>query len=125
MSDDLKWLIGTAVVLILSFSGTIITAFSNLSTRIKKGDDALAALQKQEDDRLHERINRVRDEYVRRDDLDKDITMLERGLDQLRNEMRETTKSLREDMRANTAATNDRLDKLIAIFADGTTRRNS
>ena len=52
---------------------------------------------------LHERVNRVRDEYVRRVDLDGHIGRLE-------SNMRE----LRDELKANHKDMNSRLDALIA-----------
>lgn len=37
---------------------------------------------------LHERVNRVRDEYVRRDDLDGHLSRMEKQFDDIRSEMR-------------------------------------
>ena len=58
------------------------------------------------DDQLHERVNRVKDEYVRRVDYDDSIKQLRESVKELRNETREETKE-----------TNKRLDQVLAALA--------
>ncbi|MBA8818999.1 hypothetical protein BRY73_20005 [Ochrobactrum sp. P6BS-III] len=95
MSEDLKWLMGTAVTLIVFFSGALIAAFRSLSNSQKAGDD-----------QLHDRVNRVRDEYVRRVDLDDHVKQLRDGMKEMRDETREGLKE-----------TNKRLDQVLAVLA--------
>ncbi|WP_313026620.1 hypothetical protein [Brucella sp.] len=95
MGDDIKWLIGTAITLSLFFGGALLTAFRSLSASIKSGDD-----------QLHERVNRVRDEYVRRVDLDDHVRQLRDGMKEMRDETREGLKE-----------TNKRLDQVLAVLA--------
>ncbi|MBX8800472.1 hypothetical protein [Pseudochrobactrum sp. MP213Fo] len=90
MGEDLKWLIGLAA----TFGLALIAAFRSLSATIKAGDDA-----------LHERINRTRDDYVRRVDLDGHVSQLREGMKELKDETRE---SMRE--------TNKRLDQVLAVL---------
>lgn len=42
---------------------------------------------------LHDRISRVRDEYVRRDDLDGHLQRMEKQFDEVRNEMRRNSEN--------------------------------
>lgn len=56
---------------------------------------------------LHERINEIRDQYVKRVDLDRDLTNIYGMLN-----------SIKEDIRGQTDAMNQRLDRLINVFAD-------
>ncbi|KXO76680.1 hypothetical protein [Brucella anthropi] len=95
MSEDLKWLIGLAVGLGGTFTVALIASFRALSANIKAGDD-----------QLHERVNRVRDEYVRRVDFDDSIKQL-----------RESVKELRDEAREGTKETNKRLDQVLAVLA--------
>lgn len=78
MNEEIKWLIGIGVTMVLAFGGMLIGSFRNLSARIAAGDD-----------RLHERVNRVRDEYVRRDDLDGHLQRIDGNVNELRREIRE------------------------------------
>ncbi|QDP53525.1 MAG: hypothetical protein GOVbin4933_71 [Prokaryotic dsDNA virus sp.] len=55
---------------------------------------------------IHERINRVKDEYVRRVDLDGHIVRLDRSVN-----------ALAAEMRSSTVTTNQRLDAILAHFA--------
>ncbi|MBC8718714.1 hypothetical protein [Ochrobactrum sp. Marseille-Q0166] len=75
--DDIKWLIGIAV----TFGLALIAAFRSLSASMKAGDDA-----------LHERINRIRDDYLRRVDLDGHVSQLRDGMKELRDETRDSAK---------------------------------
>ncbi|MBM6397940.1 hypothetical protein ACFW0F_15255 [Brucella anthropi] len=95
MSEDFKWLMGTAVTLIVFFSGALIASFRSLAKSQKDGDD-----------QLHDRVNRVRDEYVRRVDLDDHVKQLRDGMKEMRDETREGLKE-----------TNKRLDQVLAVLA--------
>jgi hypothetical protein len=57
------------------------------------------------EEKLHARINDVRDQYVRRDDLDKHMQRWEKTLEDLRADMKEGNRQ-----------TNDRLDKLLVAL---------
>lgn len=87
MPEDIKWVVGLG----FSFVSMATAAFFNLSARIKSGDEA-----------LHARINKVRDDYVRREDLNGHINRLERNVDDLRNEIR-----------INSGETGKRLDAIL------------
>lgn len=95
MGEDTKWLIGISVSMIISFIIALIGSFRSLSASIKDGDDA-----------LHERINRTRDEYVRRVDLDGHVNQLRDGMKELKDETREGTRE-----------TNKRLNQVLAVLA--------
>ena len=90
MSQEIMWLIGVSVTVLLAFGGISATMFWNLGTRIKDGDD-----------KLHERVNEVRKEYVRRDDLTRDFAQIEKSIDELK-----------DNIRSNSVELNNRLDKL-------------
>lgn len=95
---------GQEVIALLGVAGTIIGIviaiiglYRATADKIQKGDDA-----------LHERVNRVRDEYVRRVDLDSHLQRLDQNLKELREENREGTRSM-----------NGRLDTLLAAVVAG------
>lgn len=88
MDETVKWLLGFVVTLVFAAAGYS----RHVSHMIKTGDDA-----------LHERINRVRDEYVRRVDLDAHLA-------DVKNQIRD----LRQDIKEGQKDTNDRLDTLLA-----------
>lgn len=81
--------------MIVSFSIALIGSFKSLATSLKAGDDA-----------LHERINRTRDDCVRRVDLDGHVNQLRDGMKELKVETREGTRE-----------TNKRLDQVLAALA--------
>lgn len=79
MTDDvLRWLIGIEITVSLTIIGALLAAFYRLSDAIKKGDDA-----------LHERVNDIRDEYVRRTDLDGHMTRIDGSMRDMRADMKE------------------------------------
>lgn len=117
MGDDLKWLIGISVTFFLTFGGLLLGAFyrivgkiesgdRDLSTKIDRESAALSGGMKAADDALHERVNRVRDEYVRRTDLDGHIQRLEKNVD-----------DLRKDIKQSRSEMNERLDRIITAMA--------
>jgi hypothetical protein len=88
MEADLRWFIGIAVSVALTLVGAIITAFRNLAGRISTGDRE-----------LHNRIDDVKEKYVRRDDLDGHIGRLDQNVREIREEMRENHRQLLEAIR--------------------------
>ena len=60
---------------------------------------------------VHKRINEVRDEYVKRVDLDRDLTNLYAMLN-----------SIKDDIRAQTNSVNQRLDKFLDALIKSTNR---
>ena len=77
MDDDLRWVIGIGVTVVLGLVGLVIGAFRNLANRITASSE-----------KLHGRIDEVKDRYVRRDDLDQHINRLDRNIGEIREEMR-------------------------------------
>lgn len=74
MDDDLKWLIGVALTLAVFVGTTLRVMFVNLSAKIAKS---------------HERIDKVKDDYVRRDDLDARLAPISQQLTELRGDLRD------------------------------------
>lgn len=77
MDKDIQWLIGISAGLFTFFGGTLIATFRSLTAAREAGDNT-----------LHDRINRVRDEYVRRVDHDGQLTRTDDAIKELRDEMR-------------------------------------
>ncbi|GAA0615892.1 hypothetical protein GCM10008943_33560 [Paenochrobactrum glaciei] len=94
MGEDLKWLIGISVSIIVSFMIALVGSFRSLSATMKDGDN-----------QLHERINRVRDEYVTRVDHDAQI-----------DQLRDTVKEIHDELREGTRETNKRLDQVLGVL---------
>lgn len=74
MDDDLKWIIGVALTVAVFVGTTLRAMFVNLSAKVAK---------------THERIDDVKEKYVRRDDLDGHLTRIDRTVHEIREEMRE------------------------------------
>lgn len=70
--------------LMVGFGGLLVPVVLAAMAR----DRSLLTMIKQANDTVHDRINRVRDEYVRRDDLDGHLGRWDKQFDDLRAEMR-------------------------------------
>jgi len=88
MDADLKWIIGIGAGLLLSFATMLIGAFRNLANRISANSAT-----------LHTKIDKVKDDYVRRDDLDGHIQRIDENVRDLRHEMRENHTQVMEAIR--------------------------
>ena len=60
------------------------------------------------DDKLHERVNKIREEFVRRIDLDDHLVRIEKSIAGLLEEQKTTNKRIDEFMVAMASDTNDR-----------------
>ena len=79
MSDEaMRWFIGIEITVAMAFASALLTLFYRLSDAIKKGDNV-----------LHERVNDVRDQYVRRSDLDGHMTRIDGSMRDMRADMKE------------------------------------
>lgn len=95
MSDEtLRWIIGIEITVAVAFASALLAAFYRLSDAIKKGDDA-----------LHTRVNDIRDEYVRRADLDCHMQRID-----------ESMRDMRSDMKEQHRDTQHRLDSVLAAL---------
>lgn len=88
MDDDLKWVAGVAITSMVFLCGTLIAAFRNLAARISNTSGE-----------LHGRIDDVKDNYVRRDDLAGHIGRIENQMTEMRTEMRESNAKVIEAIR--------------------------
>lgn len=82
---------GLTVVIIV---GAAIARDRALQKQITDGDAAIRDTALKEDAVLHERINRTRDEFVRRDDLDQHMKRIEGNLEKMYTEQRETNQRI-------------------------------
>lgn len=96
---ELQWLTGVSVTVVVAIAGIAIGAFRSMAGRldraverlsmsIKDGDKELATAMKEGDDKLHERINRVRDEYVPRRELDDHMKRIDATLGEIRTDQK-------------------------------------
>lgn len=103
MDQQWQWIIGTALTFFLSYTGMLVAALWKVIGMIKSAE----LQQRSDSEHLHERVNRVREEHVKKSDLDGHITRLAQDMRDMRVEQREATKT-----------TNDRLDALISALAN-------
>ncbi|MBO6507415.1 MAG: hypothetical protein JJ979_02830 [Roseibium sp.] len=92
MSEDLKWIVGI-ILGVVTLIGGYITRDRQIQKQMRDGDD-----------KLHERVNKVREDFVRREDLDGHIHRLDSNVQTMRDEMREHRRE-----------TTQRLDTLISL----------
>lgn len=92
--EDIKWLVGAALG-VIAMLGAYIARDRAVFKSIREGDAALDA-----------RIDRVKDDYVRRVDLESHITHLEKSLNEIR-----------EDQRHHHSELNKRFDRLMEIMS--------
>jgi hypothetical protein len=104
MQVEITWVISTLVALLALVGGVIARDRYILNVISKSHEDALKAIQ-QATQNNNDRIDRVKDEYVRRVDLDGRISHLD-----------STLKGLTSEMRSSATATNQRLDVLLTHF---------
>ena len=103
MDEDLKWLIGIAVTLFLFWGSMLGGAFWRIMGTIRKVEDQV----KEGDAELHARVNRLREDTVRKTDMAELVTGLREDIKEMRQEYRESNKS-----------TSSRLDVLLAAAAN-------
>lgn len=79
---------------LVALVGGVITRDRYMASQIQRGDS-----------RLHERIDRIREDYVKREDLDGHIERLEKGV-----------RDVREDLKEHSRETNRRLDTILSAI---------
>lgn len=99
MSEDIKWLIGA----VIGFVGLVLALIAR-DRQTWSGMKNVADEAGKETDRLHERVNRVRDEYVRRDDLDKHLDRLSAQMKEIREESTKSSEAISGKLDALTMA---------------------
>lgn len=105
-------LAGTATWLLGRIEKAQEAAMQSADTKINKLTSDLGhhtQADEREHANLHDRVNRTRDEYLRRDDFD-------RHVDGLTQQMRQTRDEIREDMKGLTA----RMDAVLVLMKKGT-----
>ena len=80
-ADDLRWIVGIALTTVLAVAGMLVAAFRAIAVKI----EAHIAV-------LHGRVNKVKDDYVRRDDMDKHMARFDGNVNELRREFRDSHK---------------------------------
>ena len=89
---ELQWLIGLAVTFFATYTNVIIGVFYRIGTRMSHNADKLYT----KIDHLDEELSRVRDKYVRRDDLDSHLTRIDTAVKDLRAETAQTRNEMNQ-----------------------------
>lgn len=79
---------------IVALIGGIIARDRFILTAISNGDKACRDDAERRYDVLHERVNKTRDDFVRRDDLDNHMTRIEKTIASMHDEQKETNKRI-------------------------------
>lgn len=103
MTGDMQWIIGIAVTATLGWASILAGAFWRIMAIIRK----VEAQAKEGDDRLHSRVNRVREDTVHKADLAEVSARISKDLHEIRDEQRSATRD-----------TNTRLDALLNAIAN-------
>ena len=82
MGEEIKWFIGALIGLVTAVGGLIVRD-RQVMKAINDGDE-----------KLHDRINNVQANYVRRDDLNGHIQSIENNVRSMREEQRETNRRI-------------------------------
>lgn len=102
MDAQWQWLIGTGLTFFLGYTSVLVGALWKVIAMIKAAEQQ----QRADTEHLHERVNRVREDHVKKSDLDGHLSRLSQDMRDMRAEHREATK-----------ATSDRLDALISALS--------
>lgn len=105
MTDEVIWIISTGFGLVALIGGVVARDRYILGLISKNHEGSIKAIQ-DNTEKLNERMAKIKDEYVRRIDLDGHIMRLDGSIQTLSGEMR-----------SSTAQTNQRLDAILAHFA--------
>lgn len=108
--ENIAMLIGWGLTTLMIVGG-VIARDRALQNQITAGDKSALDESKREIATLHERINKTRDDFVRRDDLDQHMKRIEGNLEKMYTEQRETNQRIDGFMTAMVKDHNDRRPK--------------
>ena len=94
---DFTNLVGWGLTVLVIIGG-IIARDRFILTMINNGDKSVADEADRKVAIVHERVNKTRDEFVRRDDLDGHLQRMEASMKGMHDEQRETNKRIDEFM---------------------------
>jgi len=92
---ELQWIVGLSVTVVIAIASIAIGAFRAMAARLdraveklgsdlREGDKDLGRAIKAGDDNLHERLNRVREDYVSRREHDEHMIRIDKTLDEIK-----------------------------------------
>jgi len=105
MTDEAIWIISTGLGLVTLIGGIIARDRYTLGLIAKSHEGSIKAIQ-DSSEKTNEQMAKIKDEYVRRIDLDGHIMRLDGSI-----------KALSSEMRSSATQTNQRLDAILAHFA--------
>lgn len=96
MESDVKWLIGLAVTFFLAHTGILIGVFRSMFNKMSNGNRSLYDHIDAGNTGIEEKIDNVKEKYVRRDDLDGHLQRLDNSVKDLQRQIRDQSKQSRE-----------------------------
>ena len=87
MGADIQWAIGLFVALFSALITTLIASFRNLAGRIMAVDREGAKRSLDMGKDLNEKIDAVKEKYVRRDDMDAHLRRIDQALSEVKTEL--------------------------------------
>jgi hypothetical protein len=105
VDGDLAAVVSIGLTFIACIGG-IIARDRYLSAAIVSGDKAVREELDKKIDNCHERVNKTRDDFVRRDDLDSHMTRIEKSITGMHDEQKEMNKRIDTFMTALAARQN-------------------
>jgi hypothetical protein len=94
MEMDFATIIIGWIISMVTLVGGIIARDRYISASISTGDKAVRDEMDKKVGVLHERVNNTRDEFVRRDDLDGHLGRIEKTINSMHEEQKETNKRI-------------------------------
>jgi len=105
---------GQMIVLV----GLVAGAFKSLMTRMDTQNKELEGRTDAQITALHERVNSVKDEYVKRVDLDRDLNSLRDLILSIKQDTHQVMSSIKDDNHRQMEQINQRLDQLAISVAN-------
>lgn len=118
-ANTVMWMLGTGFTVAVATWGTV----RYLIGRMDSQAGALTAKIEAEVTALHNRVNGVKDDYVKRVDVDRDLNNLYRLIESIKADNATAMREIREDQHRVMEQINTRLDKLTALVVEHASAR--
>lgn len=115
MNGSIEWVIGTVLAIVAMLGGAVVRD-RQVFKAIRDGDEKLGDKLTTGDKALDDRIDKTRDDYVRRADLEQHIKHLETSVAQLQTSHGELAREMRDANAGLVSQMNTRFDNLLAVL---------
>jgi uncharacterized membrane protein YhiD involved in acid resistance len=90
--DDFQWLIGTGLTALIFCAGVVAGFFWRILGMIRRLEDEMDRNTKE----LHQRVNTLRDDTVKKTDVEREFAILRQTMLEMREDQKATAKETRE-----------------------------